>query len=247
LFSKDDYSPLTGVQADDAWAIAKTIIDEENCILEEFDYGRGTMKAGYVTFNDFLIKMRAKLLFKFKNNVLDADLVEMESKEDDSWRKDAGAIFKGPKKIRLRIGKRMKEINSDPALLNTCREKVFSQVELHYMFLKNATELAAERWIEKFMKGKIFEWTVTFDNIEKNKNSRYKKFKFEESYFYGGKGAMEAEDSLLDRLSFNNFYINIYTNSDKNVLMQKDSKVKIAGTCMAVTHGTDSFFVEIVE
>jgi hypothetical protein len=124
------------------------------------------------------------------------------------------------------------------------REKAYADVDLHYLFLRTATDLASERWVEKFMLNKSFDWNVTFVDIEKNKDSGKSGYKYLETYTYGGKGRIDSLDNIL---SYRHFYIKRYTNSDRNIMQQKDARAKVVGTCKKVTNQKDSFSVILVD
>lgn len=238
---KAEIPPLSGVQPDDAWALAKVLSDEEGCSLLGFDYGKGVVVFGKVEFRDLLTRMRSNVLFRLQDGLLDVELVDMEEQARGGyWEKSALTLTKSHRKVRERILARMHELYDNPEQFNRMREKAYADIDLHYLFLRTATELACDRWVEKFMLGKAFNWNVTFVDIEKNKDKGMAGYKYVETYSYGGKGRIESYDNVM---SYRHFYIKIFTNSDRNIMQQKDMRARAAGVCRKVVNHEDSFSV----
>ncbi len=236
-----EIAPLNGVQSDDAWALAKILSDEEGCVLLDFDYGKGLIRFGKIAFRDLLSKMRTNVMLRLDEGLLDVELVDMEEADRyGNWEKSALTLTKSYKKVRERILKRMHELYDTPDKFNQLREKAYADVDLHYLFLRTATELASERWVEKFMLGKTFDWNVTFMDIKKNKDKDMSDYKYVETYSYGGKGRIDSLDNML---THRHFYIKKYTNSDKNIMQQQDARARVSGACRAVNGKRDSFSV----
>lgn len=237
---REEVPPLSGVQSDDAWALAKVVCDLEGCVLLGFDYGKGRVWFGKISFRDFLTPMRTNVMLSLQDGLLDVELVDMEEERDGYWMKSASTLTKSYRKIRERILVRMHEIYDKPEQFNTIRQKAYEDVDLHYLFLRTATDLACDRWVEKFMLGKTFDWNVTFIDIAKNREKGMGRFKFVETYSYGGKGRIDSLDNML---MYRHFFIKVYTNSDRHIMQQKDVRANVVGVCREVRNQEDSFSV----
>jgi len=242
---KKEIGPLNGVQPDDAWALAKLLSDEEGCVLLNFDYGKGQVLFGKIAFRDLLTKMRTNVLVHLDDGILDVDLVDMEEQsKHGSWTKSNVTLTKTYRRIRQRILKRMHELYENPEAFNTLRHKAYADVDLHYLFLRTANKLASDRWVEKFMIDKPFDWNVTFVDIANNGEKSMEHYKYVETYTYGGKGRIDSLDNIL---SYRFFFIKVYTNSDRNIMQKKDTRARVAGICKEVRNQKDSFSVVMVE
>jgi len=234
IFSKKkyNYSPVQIGNYDLALALSKKIMDEKNLVIDNFDYGRGFITGKYIYFRDIIIRMRAKVLFRYENNLLNIEITEMENKRSYGWESTETVITNAPRKIAAKISKRLREINKDQGMKNLAFKEFFSDIDVNYKFLFNASNLAIKRWVRQHMKGKKFIWDVEFNNIDENKdkNPEIKKYKYIETYNYASGKSISS--NLINSLK-KKFLILKYTNSDKNILTKGGSFINVEGICVS--------------
>ena len=135
-------------------------------------------------------------------------------------------------------GQEFEGISEDPAEIKTAKTKFYNDPRTHYLFFKKATELAAERWYEKFMSDKTFSWTLKFSDIKKNESTKYGDYKYiVTARYYSG-------SSLI---GLGGLYIKLYTNDDSNAMTEIDTKVKIKGKCVGFNESMGYYYIDFVE
>jgi len=141
-------------------------------------------------------------------------------------------------KLIAAIGKEFEGIADDPAQVKDAKTKFYNDPNTHYLFFKKATELAAERWYETFMKDKTFAWTLKFSDIKKNESTRHEELKYiVTARYYTG-------SSLV---GMGGLYIKQYTNDDSNTMTEKGSKIKIKGKCVGFKEYMGYYYIDFVQ
>lgn len=228
---KYDYQPVQIGDFDLALALSKKVMDENGMSIYKFDYANGIIIGQYANFRDIIIKMRAKVQFKYENNLLHIELIEMEQKTKYGWEFNNTVITRAPRKAIFKLAERIKELNSSPEDKNVALDEFFSNLNVHYKFLDNASKLAIKRWVKMHMKGKTFVWDLRFRNVDENtsRDPSLRKYKYVEYFGYGDSGSMSSEfmQELLE-----NFKIKRYTNSDRHVMTRQGSHVRVKGVCI---------------
>ena len=226
------YKPVTNLTFDEAFAVAKCYLDKHKLLVHDFQYAKGVLTSSYLPFSDLLIEKRARIKFFYKDNLLNIELIDMQEKDNSGfWINNSTCLTHKPEKIKAAIAKELQEIANNPDTVNKCKERFFSDIDIHFIFLQHATEVAAKRWFEKYMKDREFSIPLSFEDLKENKSGNYKQYKYKLLGEYNPQGTMFSKET---KTSSNRILVTLYTNSDKYVMASKGDKIQIFGKCKKV-------------
>ncbi len=241
IFAQDaryNYGPVTDVNLDDMLAIAAKTFENKETKVERFNYSRGMILSTNYNFTIFVTPYRAKILVENTDNGVYISFIDLQMKGEYGYTDVASVLGKKCDKLIKSIGDEFEGISEDPAEVERAKTKFYNEPRAHYLFFKKATELAAERWYESFMKDKTFDWTLKFSDIKKNETSQYEEYKYIVTARYYSGSSLAGMGGL---------YIKLYTNSDENTMTEIGSKVKIAGKCVGFNEYMGYYYIDFIE
>lgn len=242
-WSQDElkYSPVTNINSDEVWPVVKYQLDFNKMSIASLDYGQGVLKTHYSEYYRGLSRARAIFVFTFVDNVLNVEMVNIQTERDGYWQNSSkSALFKTEYKIEARMADGIRNILESPEKVNESKETFYNSLDVHNVFYENATELAGKRWFDTYLKDREVDWNLTFVDITENTSAQNNDYKYKESYVYQTGG---IEFDFLNA----KFYITKYTNSDENIFTKKRSKINVKGVCRYLNYDLGSFYVVITE
>ena len=233
------YGPVSGVNLDDMLAIASKVFDNKEVKTERFNYSRGMILSTNYNFTNMMTPYRTKILVENTDDGVYLSFIDLQMKGSNGIYTDVASVLgKKCDKLIKSIGQEFEGISEDPAEIKTAKTKFYNDPRTHYLFFKKATELAAERWYERFMKDKTFDWKLKFSDIKKNETSQYGEYKYIVTARYYSGSSIAGMGGL---------YIKLYTNSDENAMTEIGTKIKIKGTCVGFNESMGYYFIDFVE
>lgn len=233
------YGPVTGVSLDDMLAIAAQTFENNEVSTDNFNYSQGTIESTHYNFTILVTPYRCNILVKNTDKGVYLSFIDLQMKGSNGLYTDVASVLgKKTDKLMAAIGKEFEKIANDPAAVKEAKTKFYNDPRTHYLFFKKATELAADRWYENFMKDKTFSWDLKFSDIKKNESSKYEDYKYilTARYYTGS--------SLV---GMGGLYIKLYTNDDSQAMAEKDSKVKVEGKCVGFKEYMGYFYIDFIE
>ncbi len=232
------YGPITGVNLDDMLAIAAKMYDNNEVQVETFNYSQGKILSSYYNFTILISPYRAKILANNTDDGVYLSLYELQVKGKYGYEDVESVLGKKCDKLIKSFGKEFEKISENPDEVEKAKTKFYNDPNTHYIFFKKATELAAERWYENFMKDKVFSWDLKFSDIKKNESSKYKEYKYVvTARYYTG-------SSLV---GLGGLYVKLYTNSDSEAMTEKNSTVNIEGKCVGFKENMGYYYINFIE
>ena len=233
-----NYGPITGINLDDMLAIAGKTFENKEVKTERFNYSRGMILSTDYNFTILVTPYRAKILVENTDNGVYISFIDLQMKGQYGYTDVASVLGKKCDKLIKSIGEEFEGISDDPAEVERAKTKFYNDPRTHYLFFKKATELAAERWYERFMKDKTFDWMLKFSDIKKNETSQYGEYKYiVTARFYSG-------SSLA---GMGGLYIKQYTNDDNNAMTEIGTKIKITGKCVGFNESMGYYFIDFIQ
>ena len=243
---KPKYSPIPNTTIEQAFPhAAATLSVAFKTGFEEFDYGKRILKSTWYEYYSGLLKHRCKFLCYIDDSkTFNVDVTDVQYKNsNDIWVKSSeGFIFKKEEKFKAAISENVRQGMLNEKISNENKKWFFRNIAINNLFFKNATDLAAERWFDTYLKDKPIKWKVNFADIEKNSNSS-QDYKYKETYTHA---TSSLSIGSVD-ISSTNFYIVKYTNKDTNVLSQKGDNVDLTGYCRTLFYTGGNFFITLTE
>ncbi len=241
VFSQDaryNYGPVTGISQDDMFAIAAKTFEEYDVKTETFSYGKGIIISSYYDYTVLISNYRARIEAKSTDNGVYISFIDLQMKQSSGWEDITSVLGKKTDKLLKKIGKTFEKIAEDPKEVEKAKTMFYNQPHTHYLFFEDATDLAADRWYENFMKDRSFTWMLDFSDIKKNESSKHKEYKYiVTARYYPG-------TSLV---GMGGLYVKLYTNSDKNTMTEKGTKIKVEGKCVGFNKNMGYFFIDFVQ
>lgn len=243
IFSQDaryQYGPVSGINLDDMLAIAAKTFENHDLKVERFNYSRGMILSTNYTFTILMSPYRTKILVENTDDGVYISFIDLQMKSSSGgWTDVASVLGKKTDKLIKSIGKEFESIANDPKQVEAAKTVFFNDPRTHYLFFKKATELAAERWYESFMKDKVFDWTLKFADIKKNEDKNFPDYKYVVTARYYTGSALSIGSGGL--------YVKLYTNDDSNMMTEKGSKVKIKGKCVNVHEYMGIYYIKFTQ
>ena len=181
IFAQDaryNYGPVTGINLDDMFAIAAKTFENNSLKTDKFNYSKGVILSTRYNFTVFMTPYRCNVEVKNTANGVYISLVNLQMKNSHGLYTDVTSVLgKKTNKIIAAIGKDFERISKNPSQIKEAKTKFYNDPNTHYLFFRKATELAAERWYDNFMKDKTFAWMLDFRDIKKNDSPLYKNYK----------------------------------------------------------------------
>jgi hypothetical protein len=231
------YGPVTGANLDDMLAIAAKVYDNNDIEVETFNYSQGTILSTHYNFTILISPYRAKILVNNTDDGVYLSLVELQMKGEYGYKDVESVIGKKCDKLIKSFGKEFEKISEDPAEIEKAKIEFYNDPNTHYLFFKKATELAADRWYETFMKDKVFSWDLKFSDIKKNESSRHKEFKYIVTARYYTGSSLAGLGGL---------YVKLYTNSDSEAMTEKNSIINIEGKCVGFNENMGYYYINFI-
>ena len=242
IFAQDAryvYGPVTGVNLDDMFAIAEKTFENKGVKTEKFNYSRGVIISSYYKFTILFSEYRSNIEVKNTENGAYVSLINLRMKGSNGIFQDVASVLgKKTDKMIAAIGKEFEGISNDPDAIKVAKVKFYNEPHTHYLFFKKATELAAERWYENFMKDKTFTWMLDFTDIKKNESSRHEDYKYIVTARYYRGSSLIGTGGL---------YVKLYTNSDDNTMTEKGTKIKIKGLCVGFKEYMGYYYIDFIQ
>ena len=241
-FAQDEryvYGPVSGVNLDDMLAIAAKTFEKNEVSTDNFNYSQGMIESTHYNFNILITPYRCNILVKNTDNGVYISFINLQMKGSNGLYTDVASVLgKKTDKLIAAIGKDFEKIANDPAAVEEAKTEFYNDPRTHYLFFKKATELAADRWYEMFMKDKTFSWDLKFSDIKKNESSKYGDYKYiVTARYYTG-------SSLV---GMGGLYIKLYTNDDSEAMTEKNTKIKIEGKCVGFKEYMGYYYIDFIE
>jgi len=233
------YGPVSGINLDDMLAIAAKTFENKELKTERFNYSRGMILSTNYNFTILVSPYRCKILVENTDDGVYLSFVELQMKGSNGIYTDVASVLgKKTDKLMTAVGKDFEQISEDPAQIKEAKTKFYNDPRTHYLFFKKATELAADRWYEHFMKDKTFVWNLKFSDIKKNESTKYGDYKYiVTARYYTG-------SSLV---GMGGLYIKLYTNDDSEAMTEKNTKIKIEGKCVGFKEYMGYYYIDFKE
>lgn len=233
------YGPVTGITLDDMFAIASKTFETNDCKTKTFNYSKGIIESSYYNFTVLVSEFRSNIEVKNTANGVYISFINLQMKGSNGSFQDAASVLGGKTdKLILAIGKKFEEISKDPAQVEEAKTKFYNDPNTHYIFFDKATDLAAERWYENFMKDKSFKWMLEFRDIKKNETTSYPDYKYiVTARYYTGSGLT----------GMGGLYIKLYTNSDENTLTEIGTKIEVEGKCVGFKEYMGYYYIDFLQ
>jgi hypothetical protein len=242
IFAQDAkyvYGPVTGISLDDMFAIAEKTFENKDVKTEKFNYLRGFIISSPYNFTVLVSQYRSDIEVKNTDDGVYISFINLQMKGSSGRYEDVASVFgKKPKKLIAAIGKNFEAISKNPDEIKEAKVKFYNKPHTHYLFFKKATDLAAERWYENFMKDKSFVWMLDFSDIKKNESSRHKDYKYIVTARYYSGSSLVGTGGL---------YIKLYTNDDKNTMTEKGTKIEVKGKCVGFKEYMGYYYIDFLQ
>ena len=242
IFAQDAryvYGPVTGINLDDMFAIAEKTFETREVKTDKFNYAKGVILSSNYNFTVIVSTYRCDIEVKNTPNGAYVSLVNLQMKNSNGRYEDVNSVLgKKTDKLVAAIGKEFEQISNDPAQIKEAKIAFYNDPHTHYLFFKKATELAAERWYESFMKDKEFTWTLGFRDIKKNESTKYGDYKYVVTARYYTGSSLTGTGGL---------YIKLYTNDDKNAMSEIGTKIEVTGKCVGYREYMGYFYIDFVQ
>jgi hypothetical protein len=239
VFAQDaryTYGPVTGINLDDMLAIAAKTYQDNGVKTDKFNYSQGVIVSTSYKFTVLVSEYRADIEVKNTDNGAYISFIDMQMKGSNGlWQDVATVLGKKPDKLIKSIGQNFENISKDPNEIEAAKKDFYNAPYTHYLFFKKATELAADRWYENFMKDKTFNWQLKFSDIKKNESKKFEGYKYVVTARYYPGSSLTGLGGL---------YVKLYTNSDDLAMAEKNSKVKIEGKCVGFKEYMGYYYID---
>jgi len=210
IFAQDakySYGPVTGINLDDMFAIAEKTFENKEVKTDKFSYAKGIIISSHYNFVILISNYRADIEIKNTENGVYISFVSLQMQKSSGGYTDIVSVMgKKAQKLITAIGKDFEKISKNPDQIEAAKLHFYNEPYTHYLFFKKATDLAADRWYDSFMKDKSFTWNLNFSDIKKNESTKYSEFKYIVTSRYN------TDSSLI---GMGGLYIKLYTNDDK--------------------------------
>lgn len=240
------YYPISNVSVEDAWPAVKGNLDFNNMEIELFNYPRGIMKSTWVEYYRGLGRYRGKFLFQFSNNKLEIEFVDIQcfSSEKKHWESSSeGLLVKTENKMRARMSMGINDIISKKDVLEKYKKSFYTNLRVHFLFYQYATELAGERWFNRYLKDKEVQWKLTFKEIKNKPEQEGFQTKYTEYYTFGYERDVLSEQVVLN----GKFFITKYTDSEENLLTSKGDFIEVEGYCRDLNYSNGIFSINLTD
>ena len=239
----DDPSIFNGIGQEEVWPLVYHILAVNKLSIADFNYGENKLVSDYFYFVDLMYRYRTKFIFEYDDYTLKISysIVEQRDKEG-KW---AANSFMTSKKKRLnkekgKLIEYIKEGVQNKEHMTEIQSQFYTCLEVLRKFFDHATELAGNRWFENYLKNKQINWNLTFTDLKKNNDGQYS---YTETYTYSP--TKNSMNTLSD--VFSAFFVNKYTNSDKNVFATKNSVLNVTGYCQQLKFVANIFYILITD
>ncbi len=233
------YGPVSGLNLDDMLAIAAKTFENKEVKTERFNYSRGMILSTNYNFTILITPYRTKILVENTDDGVYLSFIDLQMKGSNGIYTDVASVLgKKTDKLMAAIGKDFEQIAEDPSAVKAAKTKFYNDPRTHYLFFKKATELAADRWYENFMKDKIFSWDLKFSDIKKNESTKYGDYKYIVTARYYTGSSLAGLGGL---------YVKLYTNDDSEAMTEKNSKIKIEGKCVGVKEYMGYYYIDFIQ
>jgi len=242
IFAQDakySYGPVTGINLDDMFAIAEKTFENKEVKTDKFSYAKGIIISSHYNFVILISNYRADIEIKNTENGVYISFISLQMQKSSGGYTDIASVMgKKAQKLITAIGKDFEKISKDPDQIEAAKLHFYNEPYTHYLFFKKATDLAADRWYDSFMKDKSFTWNLNFSDIKKNESTKYPEFKYIVTSRYN------TDSSLI---GMGGLYIKLYTNDDKFAMTEKGTKVKISGKCVGFSKSSGYYFINFIQ
>lgn len=234
------YGPVNGITLDDMFAIAAKTFENRGVKVKRFNYSRGMILSTDYGFTIMMSPYRTNILVENTDDGVYLSFIDVQMKNSHGgWTDVASVLGKKTNKLMAAIGKEFEAIANDPAKVKEAKTAFYNDPRTHYLFFKKATELAADRWYEKFMKDKVFNWTLRFADIKKNEDKDFPDYKYIVTARYYTGSALSIGSGGL--------YVKLYTNDDSNMMTEKGTKIKVKGKCVDVHEYMGIYYIDFTQ
>jgi len=238
IFAQDAtcvYGPVQGINLDDMFAVASKTYQDNGVTTDKFNYSQGVIVSTSYKFTVLVSEFRADIEVKNTDNGAYISFVDMQMKGSSGWEDVTSVLGKKPNKLIKSIGEDFEKISKDSDEIKAAKKSFYDDPNTHYLFFKKATELAADRWYENFMKDKTFSWDLKFSDIKKNESKKFEAYKYVVTARYYPGSSLTGMGGL---------YVKLYTNSDDLAMAEKNSKVKIEGKCVGFKEYMGYYYID---
>ena len=234
------YGPVSGINLDDMLAISAKTFENRGVKVERFNYSRGMILSTNYGFTILVSPYRTKILVENTDDGVYLSFIDLQMKSSSGgWTDVASVLGKKTDKLMTAIGKEFEAIANDPAQVEAAKTAFYNDPRTHYLFFKKATELAADRWYENFMKDKTFDWTLKFADIKKNEDKDFPDYQYiVTARYYTGSALTIGSGGL---------YVKLYTNDDSNMMTEKGTKIKVKGKCTGVHEYMGIYYIDFTQ
>ncbi len=237
--AKYSYGPVTGIGLDDMFAIAEKTFENKEVKTDKFSYSKGIIISSNYNFIILISNYRADIEIKNTDNGVYISFINLQMQSSSGGYTDIASVMgKKAQKLINAIGKDFESISKDPQQIEDAKTKFYNEPHTHYLFFKKATDLAADRWYESFMKDKTFTWMLSFSDIKKNEGTRNPEYKYIVTSRYNTNSSLIGMGGL---------YIKQYTNDDKHAMTEKGTKVNISGKCVGFKESSGYYFIDFIQ
>ena len=234
------YGPVAGINLDDMLAIAAKTFEKKGVKVDRFNYSRGMILSTNYGFTILISPYRTKILVENTDDGAYLSFIDLQmQRSSGGWTDVASVLGKKTDKLMASIGKEFESIAKDPKQVEEAKTAFYNDPHTHYLFFKKATELAADRWYERFMKEKVFDWSLKFADIKKNESKKFSDYKYVvTARYYTGSSLSMGSGGL---------YVRLYTNDDSNMMTEKGTKIKVKGKCVGVKEYMGIYYIDFTQ
>lgn len=233
------YGPITGVTLDDMFAVANKTFANNSLKTEKFVYSKGVIESSAYDFVVLINEYRCNIEIKNTDAGVYISFVNLKVKSEGRYQDAAMVLGKKPKKLIAAIGKEFENIAGDASAINDAKTLFYNDPATHHLFFAKATDLAVDRWYEKYLKDKSFTWLMEFRDIDKNETELHTDYKYIlTGRYYKGSSLVGSEG----------IYVRLFTNDDQHTMTDKGEKIDISGKCVGFKEsGLGYYLIDFVQ
>lgn len=233
------YGPVTGINLDDMFAIADQVFQNNETKTEKFSYSGGVIHSSNYNFLILISEYRCNIEVKNTDKGAYISFINLQMKNSNGSYTDVASVLgKKTNKLIAAIGKEFEAISKDADKIEVAKQTFYNDPNTHYLFFKKATELATERWYEKFMKDKTFKWMLSFTDIKSNESTSFADYKYVVTARYYIGSSLVGTGGL---------YVRLYTNDEKHMMTEKGTKINVEGKCVGFKEYMGTYYINFVQ
>ncbi|MGB3777376.1 MAG: SHOCT domain-containing protein [Tunicatimonas sp.] len=241
---KIEYEPITNTTLEEAFPVAtQLLVGEGQLGIHEFNYGNQQLSTTHFEYYRGISAHRGRWQFSIdESGTFNVDVVEVEWKHDGVWEPTSseGLFVKTEYKLRAALADQVREKLEDPNQVAAAKDWFFTNLEVNNKFFETATDLAGDRWFERYLENTPVEWPLTFIDIERSTSDP--DFRYREFY-----ARVTALDLGMVDYEDHRFFVTKFTNNDANALTTKGTKVPVTGYCRSLEFNQGVFYVLLTD